>query len=86
MKKFSFIFLIIIIFLNNLVFTQDIKELEKCVGNCREVIAWFKKYGLYDSFVNAIHQGGKQYAIRVCKQIFPDAVCQKMIEILMKCV
>ena len=85
MKKFTFLFLIIIVFLNNLVLTQDLSELEKCVGNCTLVINWFKKNGLYDSFVNAINQGGKQAGIKICQQVFTKAECPKVIEILMDC-
>ena len=85
MKKFSFLFLIIILFLNNLVLTQDVNELEKLVGSCTAVIDWFKKNGLYDSFVNAINQGGKQAGVKICQQVMTRTVCPRVIEILMNC-
>ena len=84
MKKFSVIIFIVIILLYNIVLTQDLDEFEQCIGNCNKVIDWFKKNELYDSFVSAF-QGGRTNVIRVCKQIFSESTCIKLVEHLISC-
>ena len=79
--------MIVIILLNVFVLniSYDLVELENCVGNCTQVLDWFKINEAFHTFSKAC-QGGKPSVIRACKELsFPASNCSRISDIFLDC-
>ena len=86
MKKLLFMFLLVIIFLNNEVLAQSLDDLKKYFGNCKDVRNWLKDHGLYDTFLEAYEKGGKDLLMAICSKKYSSSKCSSVIDLIIKCI